>query len=205
MLYGLFIDDLFPLAITTLIGQIMALVYITSFAWISKEHAYVVRTCAIGAVPILFITLYAVLAWQGVTHQSFHSIGLVLGYIGVGTSLIFYGSPLIKIRTVLQTKSAACIPVDLNIMGAINNVLWVIYSIVTSDVFIFIPNMGCFILASLQIMLYFRFHPNKAAAATTVDTLENNIVVCIVAPRAHDEVKSPSFQALHSPVAEKRV
>lgn len=188
MLYGLFSGDVFPLAATTLIGQIMALVFIACFAWISKDYAYVARISAIGAVPILSLTLYGVLAWQGVTHQSNHNTGLVLGYIGVATSMIFYGSPLIKIRSVLQTKSASCIPVHLNAMGAINNVLWVAYALAVSDMFIVIPNLTCFVLASLQVVLYFRFHPDKAAVAN----LEGSVVIQ-VEPWAFDE-KSHVFQ-----------
>lgn len=37
MLHGLFSGDIFHLVVTTLIGQIMALVFIASFASMSKD------------------------------------------------------------------------------------------------------------------------------------------------------------------------
>lgn len=195
-MYSLFVDDLFPLFCTTIFAELMAVVYTLVYARYAQDKKLVLKTVAIAAVLVSLITLYAALGWVGVIPQSNSSIGLVLGYIGDITTCLFFASPLIKIRTVIQTRSAACIIVPMCIMGGIGNVLWVAYSMAASNTFILVPNVICLCLNALQVFLSIKYNSNKTKGS-------DNLTVCIEIPSKTDErvILSPTYHAVQSPLA----
>lgn len=161
VVYGLFIDDIFPLALMCLFGEVCALIYAVIFCSITSERAASLKICTIAFIPVPLISLYSILAWTGVTGQSNHVTGVVLGYVGLAISLGFYALPFATSRTVLRTKSAATIPILIISIGTISNVLWSIYSILQNDVFVLPPNTVCFCLDLLQVLLYTKYNPNR--------------------------------------------
>lgn len=195
-MYSLFVDDLFPLFCTTIFAEIMAVVYTLVYARYAEDRTQVLKTVGIAAIPVSLITLYAVLAWVGVIPQSNSSIGLVLGYIGDVTTCMFFASPLVKIRTVIQTQSAACIIVPMCIMGGIGNALWIAYSLAASNTFILVPNVICLCLNALQVFLSFKYRSNQTKGT-------DNLTVCVEIPVKGDErvVLSPTYHAVQSPLA----
>lgn len=112
-LYGLFKGDIFPLAITMLFGQIMAVLYESVFVLVTIDRPAAVRTCGIAAVPVVLTNLYGVLAWADVTGQSTPATANVLGYASVLASLCFFSSPFATIRDVTRSKNAASIPITM--------------------------------------------------------------------------------------------
>lgn len=197
-MYGLFIDDIFPLALTCLFGELCALVYAVIFCCITSESAASLKICAIAFVPVALISLYSVLAWAGVTGQSNHATGDVLGYMGLATSFVFYASPFATIRTVLRTKSAATIPILMVSVGTVSNVLWSVYSILQNDVFVLLPNAVCFCLGLSQVLLYMKYNPHRV-----MNDVDDQFTVS-VEPKVNEQygaILSPSFQAMRSPLA----
>lgn len=125
------------------------------------------KTVCFAAIPISVITVFALLVCTGAIHQSNATTGLVLGYIAATTTCLFFASPLIKVRTVLRTKSAACIITPLCVMGGIHTAIWMAYALAVSDMFLLVPNVIAFILNALQIFLAIKYRPSSSKDITT--------------------------------------
>jgi len=86
---------------------------------------------------------------------------LIIG-LAVNINLIFfYGAPLSKIATVLETKTSKMIHVPTMIFSLMNGMLWLVYGVAVSDPFIAIPNGFGAVLGVVQMTLCFLFprHP----------------------------------------------
>lgn len=177
MLYGLFIDDLFPLSSITCLGSILGFTYSAIFVRFTEYRARAFKICAVFLIPLSLIAMYAVLAANGATGQSRASTGNVFGWLAVTTTFVFYSSPLAKIRTVLRTKSSVTIPVGMCVMAAINNALWLTYAALKHDQFLFIPNIICCALGIFQVVLYFVYRPTYQEALVNLQVLTIDIVV----------------------------
>lgn len=84
--------------------------------------------------------------------------------VGVTVNLnlvIFYGSPLSVIWTVLQTRSAATIHVPTMCLNTLNGTFWAAYGIAVADLFIAVPNSLGAGLGLIQILLCILFPRNK--------------------------------------------
>lgn len=201
MLYSVFADEIYPLTFSCSIGEIGAF-FVLVFVRISPEKTYSLKLCNIACVVMVLVTVYALLAWMDLTGQTNHQTSVVLGYIGLVTDAFFYGSPFATIRRVLSTRSTATIPIAMCAMGTFCNLTWALYSTLESDVFVFILNAVCFLLGLSQVLLYFKFNPNKISAAVR-DGDPASVSVCVTLSPKHSELISPNFQVLHSPLDPK--
>lgn len=201
-LYSIFKDEIFPLTISCSIGEIGAFVFVLVFVRISPERSYALKVCSIAGLVMGLVTVYSVVAAMGFTNQTNHEISVVLGYIGLVTDAILYGSPFATIRQILRSKSASTIPITMCSMGALCNLSWMVYATLEKDVFVFIPTSVSFAVGVSQVLLYLKFNPNKL---TTKEDLEEAVMSASVTltPKASEivGVLSPSFEALLSPLA----
>lgn len=184
VMYGLFVDDVFPLSTSMFIGECFALLYTVIFTVHTADRKAAFTIITVSLCTIALATLYALLSYAGVTGQSNHSIGLVLGYVGIATTLVFFSSPLATIRRVLRTKSAASIPIPLCAMGMTCNTLWIIYALIVTDTFILVPNVVALCFTLSQVLLYIKYNPNKLPDTT---------------PKG-DAASSPTFEVMASPL-----
>ncbi|KAF1788847.1 SWEET sugar transporter [Phytophthora cactorum] len=167
----------------------------------AKDRKYVLQTVG-GAVSVLAaITLYAVIAATGATGQDYTSISHVLGYLSIVAAIILYGAPFEKAWFVLRTKNAAPIQLPMVICGATNNALWVIYTPLDGNWFMFIPNAICVVLGISLLTLYVVYRPGKAVQPAVGLPDEDNAITIVVAPKA-DKIASasPSVQPMPSPL-----
>lgn len=207
VIYGLFVGDVFPLATTSGINSMLGLSYSIMFILSTRDRAKAVKKFVVGVSVTALFVLYAVLAWTGLTNQSISNTGDVFGYIVVVTTLMFYLSPLAKLRRVLRTKSAASIPIAMCAMALLNNTLWLVYAILIDDRFIMVPNIVCVTFGSFQVGLYIKYRPNRDGAGKRNEGDGDEIVVVSVVRLSVDEkhsanaCESPSFHAVVSPVS----
>lgn len=87
------------------------------------------------------------------------SIGTWLGYIGTAVSVVVFFSPLATLKRVIETKSAASIPINLSLMIFVSSVLWVATGLLDSDYFITGLNAAGIVLGLVQIVLYCIYRP----------------------------------------------
>ena len=86
------------------------------------------------------------------------STRLLLVGVAVNANLIFfYGAPLSKIATVLETKTSKLIHVPTMIFSLMNGALWFVYGLAVSDPFIAVPNGFGAVLGIIQVILCLMF------------------------------------------------
>lgn len=79
---------------------------------------------------------------------------LTLACFAANTILFFYfAAPLSTMLHVLRSRDSASLVLPLCVMNTINGVLWLIYGMVLSDPFIWVPNGAGTALGGLQIGL----------------------------------------------------
>ncbi|RLN91977.1 hypothetical protein BBJ28_00021853 [Nothophytophthora sp. Chile5] len=204
MLYGYFCGNIFPVVVSFGFGDFAALVYIAVYYSFVDDRKYVRQVFA-GVVGVLaVITLYAIIAATGATGQDYTSISHVLGYISIVAAIILYGAPFEKAVYVLRTKNAKPIQLPMVICGATNNALWVIYTPLDSNWFMFIPNAICVVLGIVLLVLYVMYHPGRAVQPTVNLPDDEIAVTIVVTPKSEMQGKvqtsSPSFQPMPSPL-----
>ncbi|KAG6941979.1 hypothetical protein JG688_00018374, partial [Phytophthora aleatoria] len=187
MMYGYFCGNIFPVVVSFGFGDFAAIAYISVYYTNSLKTAT--------------ITLYAVIAATGATGQDYTSISHVLGYLSIVAAIILYGAPFEKAWFVLRTKNAAPIQLPMVICGATNNALWVIYTPLDGNWFMFIPNAICVVLGISLLTLYVVYRPGKAVQPTVGLPDEDNAITIVVSPKA-DKIASasPSVQPMPSPL-----
>lgn len=202
MVYGYITDDMFPLFVTYLIGDVCSALYIYIFYRYTHEKAYANRVILSAALVVAVISVYTILGKAGVTNQSSHDVNQVIGYVTAFGSVALYTSPFETIARVLKTKSGASIPVLMCLCGCVSNSLWVIYGLIQNDMFVFGLGVFCVVFALLQVVLYCVYNPNKASlveagSEATIDVALDDVTkfeLSIV-------IESPCYEAMKSPLA----
>lgn len=166
LLYGLLTGNIFPLVVTFLFGEAMAMIYTAIFYRWTSDRAHAAKIVRHVAFILSLVTLYAVLAALGKTNQTTEQAGKCVGYIGVCASFILYLSPFESIMQVLTTKSGESIPINMCAAGTVSNAIWVAYAALTLDMFMLIPNAICMVLAAIQVTLYWVFRPKRYSSSS---------------------------------------
>ncbi|KAI9994676.1 hypothetical protein PInf_011502 [Phytophthora infestans] len=129
----------------------------------------------------------------------------ILGYLSIVAAIILYGAPFEKTSFVLRNKNASPIQLPMVICGATNNALWVIYTPLDRNWFMFIPNAICVVLGIVLLTLYVMYRPSKSVQ-TAIDLSDDDIAIRIVVSTKTEEIQnkipnaSPSVQPMASPL-----
>ncbi|KAG7379299.1 hypothetical protein PHYPSEUDO_008753 [Phytophthora pseudosyringae] len=152
--YGYLSENIFPLFVTAIMGLVTCGGFIAVFYRYTDDKRSVHKICAASFIVIVLVCFYGAIGVAGVTGQSKSSVATAMGAISIGTSIGLYGSPLATIRRVVRTKSTASMPFTLCLANFFNSVCWVVYAIITVDVWVLLPNaFGC-VLTTIQLILY---------------------------------------------------
>ncbi|KAG4046171.1 hypothetical protein PC123_g18440 [Phytophthora cactorum] len=204
-LYGYLTDSIFPLMATQLFGELAAIVFTVIYYRWSIDRPALNKLLAWALLAYTVITAYVVLGIARVTNQSDDEVGKTLGYAGIVINLWMYGSPLGTVRHVINTRSAASLPINLSVMMFFTTVLWVAISIVDGDMLIMSLNIAGVVLSIIQITLYIRFRPGQCTM-TQEEPLEfaDKQIAIVVSPKDGMLHKNPVYQTLASPVETTR-
>uniref|UniRef100_K3WEY0 Uncharacterized protein n=1 Tax=Globisporangium ultimum (strain ATCC 200006 / CBS 805.95 / DAOM BR144) TaxID=431595 RepID=K3WEY0_GLOUD len=134
MMYGYLSGSIFPLCATYLFGDVVSVMYIIVFYRYTSERKYTFQVVASVVFVLLLVTVYVALGKLGVTDQSTNQVSSIIGFIGIGVSIILYASPLETIKRVITTKSASSIPILLCVVGTISNALWTADGLIIGDI-----------------------------------------------------------------------
>jgi len=88
-----------------------------------------------------------------------------IGFLAAGLSVAYCSAPLASVSHVIRTKSADVLPFFLILMTVIVTLLMGTYGTIVNDPFIKVPNILGFIIAVVQLSLFF-YYPVKKKSLT---------------------------------------
>ncbi|XP_050273920.1 bidirectional sugar transporter SWEET16-like isoform X2 [Quercus robur] len=183
-----------------IIGNITAILLyaspIRTFWWVVKKRS----TESYNGIPYICTllntclwTFYGLLKPGGLLLVTVNGVGTILQIIFVTLFLIF--APKDKKKTVIKTKSVEYMPFSLSFCVFLNACVWGIYSMLTKDIFVGVPNVLGFLLGSVQLILYsFYKYKSKMLEKSTNVIIEEGptqIVKGVIEMRVNDEVVNP--------------
>ncbi|KAF4028761.1 Sugar efflux transporter for intercellular exchange [Phytophthora infestans] len=175
VLYAYLVNNIFPLFAVTLFGIATSTVFICIYYRWTKDRLYVVKVCGIALTLLAVGTLYYILATNDVTNQSEAAVEKTLGFIAIAFDLVLYASPLETMKTVVQTKNASSLPISISATFLLNAVLWVVFAVAVSDMFVLVPNAIGTFLCSIQVVLYIIYRPGRIdVPKSSVDAVKEN-------------------------------
>ncbi|OWZ05633.1 hypothetical protein PHMEG_00022244 [Phytophthora megakarya] len=194
VLYGYMVKNWFPIFWVFVFGDFAALFYMAVYWWYTTERRYVLRVLAVVTTFLLVVTTYAVVGG--------------LGYLGIICDVVavcLYGAPMEKLLHVLKYKSAVFINVHMVIAGLSNNVMWIVYGIVTDNWYIISPNMFHITVNSSTLALYLVFNPKTHPLPDNFRSTfgrEDPAISIEITPKASFSGKTSElpFQSMSSPV-----
>ena len=141
-LYGLFKND-GTIFIPNGIGTLVSVYCIYIF------HLYAqVKPKVIYFISIMIISFVAILAYL---NEYFW-----VGFTGCLVSVMMTASPLVVIKTVILQKSTASLPLATTVVIFFNALSWSLYGLlVAHDQMVYGPNIFGFLLACIQVSLFF--------------------------------------------------
>ncbi|KAI9910922.1 hypothetical protein PsorP6_010611 [Peronosclerospora sorghi] len=159
MLNGIAEENWFPMFATFLSSDILSIGYVSVFCYYARDRKKALRRVIVAMIILSFITVYAILGYQGHTKQSRDGVSMTLGIFGVLAGLAVYSSPFERIMKVLHYKSAAFIPIPMVVAGIVNNVSWIVYCPMIGSWFLFGANAMCLLINLVSAVLYVIYNP----------------------------------------------
>ncbi|ETO67578.1 hypothetical protein F442_15365 [Phytophthora nicotianae P10297] len=163
--YGCVADSIFPLVVVNAFGVCTSLIFSAIYMrWGSTEQRIYARRLWVGAgTAMLLATTYAVLGLRGATGQHPVDVVATLGLVCVTCNVSLFASPLETVGTVIRTKSAASLPIELCVANLVAGALWSALAIEQNDMFVLTPNALGTLLGILQVALYLVYPPRLQA------------------------------------------
>ncbi|KAL0006091.1 hypothetical protein SO802_013652 [Lithocarpus litseifolius] len=169
---------------------------IKTFWWVVKKRS----TESYNGIPYICTLLntclwsfYGLLKPGGLLLVTVNGVGTILQIVFVTLFLIF--APKDKKKTVIKTKSIEYMPFSLSFCVFLNAGVWCIYSVLTKDIFVGVPNILGFLLGSVQLILYsFYKYKSKMLEKSTNVIIEEGpaqIVKGAIEIGVNDEVVDP--------------
>ncbi|KAF4027933.1 Sugar efflux transporter for intercellular exchange [Phytophthora infestans] len=133
---------------------------------------------------------------------------LYLGYVDIIIDVWMFGSPLGTLNHVMQTKSAASIPINLSLTLFVSTTLWVASGMVDSYYFVAGLNAIGSLLSIIQIVFYMIYRPiekdEDSVLSEATESIDEVSVVVTPTAKAKTEVastQSPVYKKMMSPRA----
>ncbi|XP_027102550.1 bidirectional sugar transporter SWEET3 isoform X1 [Coffea arabica] len=119
----------------------------------AKKKVAVLTTSVI--LGFCVIALLSVFAFHDHSHRK-----ILVGSIGLIASVAMYGSPLVVVKQVIQTKSVEFMPFYLSLFSFLASSLWMTYGLLSHDLFLASPNLVGSPLGIFQLLLYCKYRKN---------------------------------------------
>lgn len=101
----------------------------------------------------------------------------IVGYIGIGTTLLMYLSPIQKLYKILKRKNYNLIPVFSSWRYLFTSIFWLIYSVFLKNIYLAIPNSLGIIFSLFSIFINICFKRNSSGFPKRDSNGSINIVV----------------------------
>ncbi|XP_042035697.1 bidirectional sugar transporter SWEET3b-like [Salvia splendens] len=141
----------FPVVTINGIGILLELSFILLYFYYASTDGK--KKVAMMTLPVVLLSSSVVLLSAFAFHDHHHRKAFV-GSIGLVASVAMYGSPLVAMKKVIQTKSVEFMPFYLSLFSFLASSLWMAYGLLSHDLFLASPNLVGSPLGILQLILY---------------------------------------------------
>ncbi|KAL0318029.1 UNVERIFIED_CONTAM: Bidirectional sugar transporter SWEET3 [Sesamum angustifolium] len=131
------------------------------------------KKAAMLTIPVLLVSCLVAIISAFVFHDHHHRKAFV-GSVGLVASVAMYGSPLVVVKQVIQTKSVEFMPFYLSFFSFLASSLWMAYGLLSHDLFLASPNLVGSPLGILQLVLYCMYRKRKSTEQPQKWDLEIN-------------------------------
>ncbi|XP_004488983.1 bidirectional sugar transporter SWEET2 [Cicer arietinum] len=140
------------LLVTTVnsIGAIFQFVYIILFMMSAeKEKKVKMLVWLMATIGVFAIILFGSLQIDDIVMRR-----LFVGFLSCASLISMFASPLFIIKLVIQTKSVEFMPFYLSLSTFLMSTSFLLYGLLSNDVFVYVPNGIGTILGVIQLILY---------------------------------------------------
>ncbi|PIA61490.1 hypothetical protein AQUCO_00300771v1 [Aquilegia coerulea] len=105
---------------------------------------------------------------------------VMVGSFGFVASIAMYGSPLVAMKRVIQTRSVEYMPFFLSFFSFLTSSLWMAYGLLSLDFLLASPNLLGVPLGVLQLVLYCLYcneNPDKKPYKVDLENGENTNLI----------------------------
>ncbi|OQR95817.1 MtN3 [Thraustotheca clavata] len=150
-LYGVLIDNFFPLVVTNSIQVLITIYYLLVIYTNAGPRRLATVKKILAVIFFVFGTIiYALFGPKA--HVTKH-----IGYLGICVCTLMFSSPLATVGTVLKQKSSAILPIRLIAAGIACAFLWTVFGLLINDAFVYGPNGLNLVIGLCQVALYFYY------------------------------------------------
>ena len=157
-IYGSVLRNWFPLVAANAVGASTGLAALCVYASYARDER------ARQLLTFLIATTFGVI---GFTRDALVDPLLApltqmrLGTLCVFVTVLMFASPLVTVKEVLRTRSAASMSLPMTIASLTSCSFWLGFGTCVNDVFIYFPNIAGLILSALQLALFAKFGTPK--------------------------------------------
>ncbi|XP_031257079.1 bidirectional sugar transporter SWEET3 [Pistacia vera] len=155
----------FPVVTINGLGILLEFSFILIYIWFASGRDKM-KVAATLIPVILVFSITAIIS--GFLFHDHHHRKVFVGSVALVASVAMYGSPLVVVKQVIQTKSIEFMPFYLSFFSFIASSLWMAYGLLSHDLFLASPNLVGSPLGILQLVLYCKYRkrgiieePNK--------------------------------------------
>ncbi|GAB2293972.1 Bidirectional sugar transporter sweet3 [Dionaea muscipula] len=153
------------------LGIILEVSFILVYFWFASANGKVKVT--LGVLPVISV-FFATTLISALVFVDHHERKVFVGTIGLVASVAMYGSPLVVVKQVIETRSVEFMPFYLSLFSFLASSLWMAYGLLSHDLFLAFPNVvGC-PLGILQLALYCKYKKTAAVKVENKRDTEKN-------------------------------
>ncbi|XP_004502614.1 bidirectional sugar transporter SWEET3-like [Cicer arietinum] len=140
------------------VGIVLELSYVLIYFFYAPPRGKV----KVGMITTLVVVVFCIIATVSAfsLHDTEHR-KLLVGITGLCVSIALYGSPLVAMKKVIETKSVEFMPLPLSMCAFLASALWLTYGLLVRDIFIAGPSVFGTPLSILQLFIYFKYRRER--------------------------------------------
>nr|AJU57230.2 bidirectional sugar transport SWEET 3 [Camellia sinensis] len=173
----------FPVVTINGLGTFLELSFILIYFWFASAKGK--RKVAMITIPVILVFCITAIISAFAFHDHHHR-KIFVGSIGLVASIAMYGSPLVVVKKVIETKSVEFMPFYLSLFSFLASSLWMTYGLLGHDLFLASPNLVGSPLGILQLVIYFKYRkrgimggPHKCDIEKNGDKTEQQLQVMV--------------------------
>ncbi|CAA3013182.1 bidirectional sugar transporter SWEET3-like isoform X2 [Olea europaea var. sylvestris] len=144
----------FPVVTINGLGILFELSFIAIYFYFASANGK--KKVAMITIPVFVLFCIAAILSAFAFHDHHHRKAFI-GSAGLVASIAMYGSPLVVMKQVIQTKSVEFMPFYLSFFSLLASSLWMAYGLLSHDLVLTSPNLVGTPLGILQLLLYCKY------------------------------------------------